>query len=64
MENYLIISRDECGNYRIRAEYNGRRYKPLTMVFYSKRGAIKEYRRYNGLTHKRLTVIDWTKGAA
>ena len=61
MDNYLIISRDECGNYRIRAEYNGRRYPTLTMVFYSKRGAVKEYRRHHGLTGKRFTVIDWTR---
>ena len=64
MENYLIISRDECGNYRIRAEYQGRRYPALTMVFYSKRGAVKEYRRHSGLKHKPFIVIDWTRKGA
>lgn len=61
MDNYLIIGQDECGNYRIRAEYNGRRYKQLVMMFYNKREAIKEYRRQMGLTRKPFIMVDWTK---
>lgn len=64
MDNYLIISRDECNNYRIRAEYQGRRFPGLTMIFYSKRDAIKEYRRHHGLTRKPFTVIDQTRKGA
>ncbi len=64
MENYLIISRDECNNYRIRAEYQGRHYPVLTMVFYTKRGAVKEYRRHYNLTRKPFITIDWTREGA
>ena len=63
MENYLIIGRDSCGNYRIRAEYNGRRYKQMTYVWYRKRDAIKEYRAQFGLKHKPFITVDWTKEA-
>lgn len=61
MENYLIISRDECNNYRVRAEYQGRRFRQLTFMWYSKRDAIKAYREQFGLKHKPFITVDWTK---
>lgn len=61
MDNYLIIGRDPCGNYTIRAEYQGRRYRQMTYVWYRKRDAVKEYREQFGLKHKPFITVDWTK---
>jgi len=61
MENYLYIGKDNCNNYVIRAEYDGKRFRHMTYIWYSKRNAIKAYRQQFNLERKRFITIDFTK---
>ena len=59
MDNYLYIRRDECGNYLIGAECDGRRIHTMRFMFYTKREAIRKFRQDNNLTGKHLIKIEY-----
>ena len=60
MINEIIIGKDDCGNYSIKAIYNGKFYgskwnSAIRFIGYSKKEAEKCFREKFGLQNKRFT---------
>ena len=51
---FIIISKNKNGSYTIKSDI----YEPLTFYGYSKKEALKQFRKINNLKYKRLNIIE------